>query len=194
MCRAPRLLLAVLAISTAAACAADDLGSPDVDAAAGDDAPTASGCTVAAELGDLGARDGTPMASGAAGSRIVSVSMTVATDGNTRDALFVQLKGGKGAFAAGDPVPGTYPITGADADYATCGVCVTIIGDIIAGQGPTQFYFATGGAVTITSASGRLTGSVSNLDLGELDLGTSALVPGGCTSHVGAASFDEALP
>jgi hypothetical protein len=190
--RASRISLPILLI---AACS----GSPDpddnggVDAGSGADAAPRA-CTVAADLGQLGARDGTPMASGTAGSRIVSVSMTVASDTATRDVVFVQLKGGKGAFAGRDPAPGTYPITGAELDYNTCGVCVTVIGDIVAGQGPTQFYFQRAGSVTITSAAGTLAGSVSGLDFLELDLGTEELVRDGCETQVGGLSFDEALP
>ncbi len=187
-----RLPFVLLALAACAAEVAPGPAAPDAGPSA--DAPLPATCTAASELGDLGARDGTPMATGAVGSRVVSVSMTVASDAAARDALFVQLKGGRGAFASGDPVPGTYPITGADASYATCGTCVTLIGDIVAGQGPTQFYFATGGTVTITSAAGRLTGSATNVTLQELDLNTSQLVAGGCTSHVAAVSFDVALP
>lgn len=165
----------------------------DVDAAAGMDAPARS-CTVVEDLGALGARDGTAMASGAAGSRVLSVSMTVAADAATRDVVFVQLKGGRGAFAGGDPTPGTYAITGADAGYTTCGVCVTVIGDLVTGQGPTQFYSATGGTVTITQTEGALVGSLAEVSLQELDLLSETLVDGGCTTRVGGLSFDEALP
>lgn len=190
--RAPRICLPILMI---AACSGS--GDPDdnggVDAGSGIDGAARS-CTVAADLGQLGARDGTPMAMGAAGSRIVSVSMTVASDAATRDVVFVQLKGGKGAFAGRDPAPGTYPLTGAELDYNTCGVCVTVIGDIVAGQGPTQFYFQRAGTVTITSAAGSLVGSVSGMEFLELDLGTEELVRDGCETQVGGLSFDEALP
>lgn len=169
----------------------DDTGG--VDAAPGIDAVPRT-CTVVSDLGSLGARDGTPMASGAAGSRILAVSMTVASDASTRDVVFVQLKGGKGAFAAGDPVPGTYPLTGAELDYNTCGVCVTVIGDIVAGQGPTQFYFQRAGTVTITSTNGSLTGSLSGMEFLELDLVTEDVIRDGCETQVGGLSFDEALP
>ncbi|HUQ01237.1 MAG TPA: hypothetical protein VM261_02025 [Kofleriaceae bacterium] len=190
--RAPRICLPILMI---AACSGS--GDPDdnggVDAASGIDAVPRT-CTVVSDLGQLGARDGTPAASGAAGSRIVSVSMTVASDAATRDVVFVQLKGGKGAFAGRDPAPGVYPLTGAELDYSTCGVCVTVIGDIVAGQGPTQFYFQRAGTVTITSAAGSLVGSLSGMELLELDLATEELVRDGCETQVGGLTFDEALP
>jgi hypothetical protein len=164
-----------------------------VDAAGAIDAVPRS-CTVVSDLGQLGARDGTPAASGAVGSRILSVSMTVASDAVTRDVVFVQLKGGKGAFAGGDPMPGTYPLTGAELDYNTCGVCVTVIGDLVAGQGPTQFYFQRSGSVTVTSTAGSLVGSLSGVEFLELDLGTEQVIRDGCETQVGGLSFDEALP
>lgn len=169
----------------------DDTGG--VDAAPGIDAAPRT-CTVDSDLGQLGARDGTPMVSGAVGSRILAVSMTVASDAATRDVVFVQLKGGKGVFAGRDPEPGTYPLTGAELDYNTCGVCVTVIGDIVAGQGPTQFYFQRAGTVTITSTTGSLVGSLANVAFQELDLGTEEIIRDGCETQVGGVSFDEALP
>ncbi|MCE9578115.1 MAG: hypothetical protein K8W52_33625 [Deltaproteobacteria bacterium] len=176
-----------------AACSNEVGGDPAPDAAQAADALPAN-CTAAADLGDLGPRTGTPMASGVAGSRTVSVSMTVAGDAALRDVLFLNLRVGRGAFAGGDPAPGTYPITGADADFDTCGACLTLIGDLVAGQGPTQFYFATGGTVTLTSTAGHLTGSAADVTLQELDINSSQLVKGGCTSRVAAVSFDVALP
>lgn len=175
-----------------AACS-DSGDTGGVDAAPAIDTP-ARACTVVTDLGQLGARDGTPMASGTAGSRILSVSMTVASDAATRDVVFVQLKGGKGAFAGRDPAPGTYPVAGAELDYNTCGVCVTVIGDIVAGQGPTQFYFQRAGTVTITQAGPNLAGSVAGLQLLELDLATEELIRDGCETSVAGLSFDEALP
>jgi hypothetical protein len=169
----------------------DDTGA--VDAAPVIDA-VARTCTVVSDLGQLGARDGTPAASGAAGARILSVSMTVASDAATRDVVFVQLKGGKGAFAGRDPGPGTYTLAGPELDYNTCGVCVTVIGDIVAGQGPTQFYFQRAGTVTITQAQSSLAGSIANMEFLELDLGTEELVRDGCETQVGGLSFDEVLP
>jgi hypothetical protein len=169
----------------------DDTGG--VDAAPGIDA-AARNCTVVPDLGQLGARDGTPAASGAVGARVLSVSMVVAMDAATRDSVFVQLKGGKGAFAGRDPAPGTYALAGPELDYNTCGVCVTVIGDIVAGQGPTQFYFQRAGTVTITQTSGRLVGSLSGMEFLELDLATEELVRDGCETQVGGISFDEALP
>jgi hypothetical protein len=183
--------LAASMLLIAACSAPEDTGG--VDAAPAIDAPERA-CTVVTDLGELGARDGTPAASGTTGNRILSVSMTVASDAATRDVVFVQLKGGKGAFAGRDPAPGTYPLSGAELDYNTCGVCVTVIGDIVAGQGPTQFYFQRAGTVTITQTSPRLVGSVAGMEFLELDLTTEELIRDGCETAVGGLSFDEALP
>jgi len=187
------LTLTLLALT---ACGSDPEGddTPALDAATASPDADLSRCTVVPDLGDLGALAGTGTASGAAGTRQVNVSVTVAQDTSTRDVVYVQLKGGRGTFAAGAPAPGTYPITGVDAAYGTCGVCVTLIGDLVPGQGPTQFYFATGGTVTVSAVTGRLTGSVSGVTFGELDLTSEELVAGGCTSRLGGLAFDAALP
>lgn len=193
MKQAPGSMSFFFAVIAASSGCGDPEDTGGVDAAPGIDAVPRS-CTVVDDLGQLGARDGTPSASGATGARVLAVSMTVAMDAATRDTVFVQLKGGKGAFAGRDPAPGTYALAGAELDYNTCGVCVTVIGDIVAGQGPTQFYFQRAGTVTITQAGPRLVGSLAGMELLELDLATEELVRDGCETQVGGISFDEALP
>src|SRR5437867_2602399 len=79
------------------------------------------------------------------------------------DSFVLQLWDGYGAFSGGSYHAGTYTIAGAEADAVTCGVCAYLYGDVDAAGKPTQEYFAQGGTVTVTSVSGTMSGSVSNL-------------------------------
>jgi len=139
-------------------------------------------CLVPASYGALGARAGTPSTVGTG-----NPALTVVLDaGPPKDDFFVRLVAGSGAFAAGLRT-GTFAITGADAEFARCGLCVTLIADIVAGQGPTKFYAATAGSVTLT-ATAPVAGSASDLRFTEVTV-DGAPVPGGCTSSVASIAF-----
>lgn len=113
--------------------------------------------------------------------------MTVVLDpGPPRDSFFIKLDMGKGAFTGG-LANGTFPLTGADAASATCGSCVNIIADIVAMQGPSKFYFATSGSVTLTSTQPPI-GTVSNLAFVEVGV-NGDVMPGGCTATIASMSF-----
>lgn len=174
-----RCLLAVLLI---AACGGDDAVTPDAatttDAPAVDAAPSA--CLVPTTFGDLGARTGTAMQG-------IPSSLSVTIDvGPPRDSFFVRLDTGDGVFANG-LATGTYPLTGAEIDYDSCGLCVNIIADIVAGQGPSKFYFATGGSVTLTATTPPA-GSLTDVTFTEVTSG-GAPVGSGCTTTIAAMSF-----
>jgi hypothetical protein len=64
---------------------------------------------------------------------------------------------------------------------------VNLVADIVAGQGPTKFYQATAGQVTLTSVTGPYAGSVSNLVFGEVDASGNPVA--GCTSAIASATF-----
>jgi len=140
-------------------------------------------CLVSPAYGQLGEVTATAGRNGAA----TTVSITLDA-GPPRDTLFLRMTPGTGALSGG-LVPGTYPLAGVDINYNQCGLCVNIIADIVPGQGPTKFYMATGGMVTLTSVTPPLVGSVSNLNLAEMELSSGALIPGGCTTSIAAASF-----
>src|SRR5262249_56850830 len=65
-----------------------------------------------------------------------------------KDDLFLKLTPGKGAFTAG-VAPGTFTIGGADANFLSCGLCTNLIADITT-MGPSKFYFALSGTVTVS--------------------------------------------
>src|ERR1700712_731969 len=62
------------------------------------------------------------------------------------DGIRLELYRNSGALTA--IAPGTYQITGDDAQYKTCGVCVRIFADIT--QTSADDYLATSGVVTLT--------------------------------------------
>jgi hypothetical protein len=114
-----------------------------------------------------------------------TIALTIAA-GPPRDVLQVRLTAGAGAFAGG-LATGTFSIGGADASFTGCGLCLTIIADIVAGVGPTKFYQATAGTVTITSTARPYAGTVADLSFGEVTIDGTP-VPG-CKTEIASASF-----
>ncbi|MBA3463479.1 MAG: hypothetical protein H0T46_26220 [Deltaproteobacteria bacterium] len=81
---------------------------------------------------------------------------------------------------------GTYTLSGADLDFNACGACINIVADI-GMTGPSKFYFATAGMITLTSTQPPA-GSISNVTFAEVTSG-GALVPMGCTARIDSMSF-----
>lgn len=174
------LLLPPLVLAPLAACG-DDGGAVTPDAAPTPDAAyDTARCLITGHYGGLGALSGT--------SSMGATTLTLTLDsGPPRDTLFIKLEAGKGAFTGG-LANGTFPITGDDAAYLDCGVCFHIIADIVTGQGPSKFYFADAGTVTLTSTAPP-SGSAQGLHFREVNTATGAFVPGGCEATIDSVSF-----
>ena len=169
------------ALAALAACSADP--PPPLLDGSNIDADPQARCLIPADYGGLGARTGTP-------DLTVANSLTVVLEaGPPKDDFFVKLVAGKGAFAGGIAT-GTFPITGADATFTSCGLCINVIADIVAGQGPTKFYAADAGSVTLT-ATNPIAGSAQNLHFVETTI-DGTVVPG-CTATVASISFGPAF-
>ena len=169
-----RLLLIALA-----ACGGDDaMSTPDAPGSTPDAFDTAS-CLIKGDYGAVGSVTGTATM----GANTLSATLEA---GPPRDAFFLKLVAGKGVFTGG-VAAGTYPIAGADAGYLTCGLCVHIIADIVAMAGPSKFYFADSGSVTLTSTA-PIMGSAQNVHLAEVDINTGAKSPG-CEATIASISF-----
>lgn len=164
--------LLVSALAVAAACTDDD-GGPEQDEAT---------CKVPGGHGALGAVTATASANGN-GDPLLAITLAA---GPPRDVLQLRLVAGAGAFTGGIKT-GTFSISGADASFTGCGLCVAIIADIVAGVGPTKFYQATSGTVTLTSATSPYAGTVKDLSFGEVTIDGTP-VPG-CKTEVASASF-----
>lgn len=142
------------------------------------DAPPSSSCLVSAGYGDLGTKTGTT-------SLGPSTATIVLDPGPPRDSFFLKLNAGKGVFAGG-LATGTYTIAGAELAQATCGLCVNILADI-GNMGPSQFYFATGGTVMLTSTTPPA-GTLTNVTLVEVTAAGDP-VSGGCATSIAAMAF-----
>lgn len=168
---------AALALALAA-CGGDDT-MVTADAATQIDGSNNANCLVLPSYGDVGSKTGT---SGMGG-------ITVVLDmGPPRDSFYLKFVSGKGVFAGGI-APGNYTISGVEAEYNNCGLCAHIIADIVTGAGPSKFYFADSGSVNLTSTSGPITGTATNLTLKEVEITSGAFVTNGCTTSIGSISF-----
>lgn len=172
------ILLLVLGL---AACAGDDGGSAGDDGG-GDDGGgyDTARCLITGHYGALGTRIGSPMSG-------IPASLSIQLDaGPPRDQLYIKLNAGQGAFSGG-LATGTYTITGADATFTNCGLCISIVADIVAGQGPTKFYAATAGSVTLTVTEPPV-GTATDLQFTEVSL-DGMPVPNGCDGSIDQIGF-----
>jgi hypothetical protein len=111
------------------------------------------------------------------------------------DFIQIELWDGRGAFAAGagTVAVGTYQLTGAELDPATCGICVRGLGD--KGAATQKEYFATSGQVVVTSVGGAgaaVSVTLTNARFQEIDAAKAA-VSGGCTAPVSNAKIDGTI-
>jgi hypothetical protein len=93
-------------------------------------------------------------------------------------------------------VPGTYQLSGAQLDYATCGVCVRLATNATT-TATEDDYMATGGSVTVAAVGDAigetLTLSFSNVTFQHVTIapmgGQTTPVGDGCTAGIGSASM-----
>lgn len=121
---------------------------------------------------------------------------------NGSDVLDITLYPGYGGFGSGDIVTGTFPLTGDDADYGLCGLCVDVMPGAFNGSAidyssaytSTHQYIATTGSITLSSVSTRLTGSITGVTFKHFNIDGSGNVtnPDSCTTSIASASFDDA--
>jgi hypothetical protein len=90
---------------------------------------------------------------------------------------------------AGGLATGTFTISGADGNFLSCGLCTNLIADIKPASGPSKFYFADSGTVTLNSVAAPFSGSAQNLLFFEIDINTGTKVPGGCMAKIDAMTF-----
>lgn len=111
--------------------------------------------------------------------------------GSPADQVGINLFDGYGVFTDGI-TPGTFELTGAELNYATCGLCVFLEEDV----GTSNYrglYMATGGTVTLTSVEGNITGTLDGITLEHVlldDGAVSSPAPDGCTTKIKYLGFD----
>ena len=111
--------------------------------------------------------------------------LSASLPGGATDIVQLELWDGRGAFTGGTVHTGTFQLSGAELDYATCGVCVRAVGD--KGTTGAKTYFATGGTVEVTAVGTTLSAKITNITLAEVDA-QNAKVASGCTANVAAAT------
>jgi hypothetical protein len=105
-------------------------------------------------------------------------------------------------YAGGGPFPttlttGTFQLTGAELQLSTCSACVLVYADVPETGEPPQTLMATGGTLTLTSVTGHLSGTLSNVTFQHVAIddntGVSTPVNDGCTTRIGSLSFDSVI-
>jgi len=107
------------------------------------------------------------------------------------DEVHIELYNNEGVFTGGSVRTGTFALTGAEIQYSTCGACVRLFEG-----GSSRNFLATGGTLTLTSVSGNLTGTLTNVTFVEVTIASgfvSTPVPGGCTSAITSMSFSTPI-
>ncbi len=191
-----KLSLFVIPFAALAACGGGDGDVTPIDG-------PAANCTVStASYGDKGALTGVAtFASSTMNPAIYRIAVQAALEAaEPTDVLFIDFFTGYEPFgtsmAPTAVVPGTYQLTGAQTDFETCGVCVTV-GTNATQTGYDDDYMVTGGSVTVTAVGDAvgetLTLSVSNLQLQHVTIdpmsGATAPVGDGCTTTISNGTF-----
>lgn len=100
----------------------------------------------------------------------------------------IDLYDGYGAFATTPAAPGTFSITGDDADPDLCGLCLFIW---VETEEWSYSFVADGGSVTLETVEGRLKGSASSLTFKEVGE-EGGFLEGGCSAAIDSVPFDGA--
>lgn len=205
----------VLGLSLAAACSGGSSTKAAVDAKVTVDAPTqadapAAGCPVStADFGDKGALTmgfaeysaGMADMGNPAAPNIFSQGVLAGTQAKF-DALSVQLLSDYEPFgttmAPKPPIAGTYQLTGAQTQFATCGVCVQVVGDIT--QSSNSNFMATGGTLKVTevgtAVGQKFTFELTNATFQEVTINDNTFEStpkGTCTTKISRATFTATM-
>ena len=210
-------LALALASLTLAACGGDDGGGGSADARVTNRADARTGgsidsggggaCTTSTNaFGDIGA---IPTANGDIAINpqdptqyLITVAQQLEAAEPT-DFLLLQLYSGFGVFTGG-VVAGSHNLTGAEADYVTCGACARLITDVTL-HAAGDDYMAKAGTLNITAAADAvgetLTFTLSNVTFRHVDFTVDGMMnvtaqndnASGCTTTISNASFTGAL-
>lgn len=174
---------------TDAVVADTDVAVDDTDAPG--DTDVVDACLVGDDLGELALNDGAVIT----GDDWYTVYQAI-NDDTLPDYFQVELYGGTDQFP-GLPEPGTYELSGANAQYSSCGVCVLLLADVDGDGIPSQVFLATSGTVTVTSVASTVSGTYSNLvfEAVEIDPNSYVSTPAGeCASASASGSFSAVVP
>jgi len=186
-----------------------DSKSPDahivtIDSPGSGSNPGSAACTADASYGAANFGSGSDQFAQTTGSGNMHFEVWGGVIGSTGssgmpDAVQLELYAGAGAFAGGDIRTGTFQLTGSDAQYATCGVCLRIFTDLHmqgSAVASTDDYLATAGSVTLTSVSGTtFSGTISNATFQHVNIGSdfTSTPVGDCTSTMSSGTMNATL-
>jgi hypothetical protein len=190
--RPTRAVLPLL-LSAAVACTTDSIDNGGPPGGSPDAGVVERNCAVPESFGTVGALAGNAeLVAQQDGSGMLYRFNADLDDATVKDALSLQLWDDRAPFT-GQVTTGSFTLGSADANFNTCGTCVTIVADIVPMQGPTEFYIAQSGTLQIDSVDGTLSGSVSDLTLVKFDLATGTPISDGCDTTIASASFSASL-
>jgi hypothetical protein len=91
---------------------------------------------------------------------------------------------------------GTFPLSSSDAELSTCGVCVEIFADVDkTTTTPSQTYLASRGTLKLTKFDTTgVAGSLTNLELRQVDSSAAQDIPNGCIVTIDDAEFSAEWP
>ncbi len=187
--------------STGGAGASGTAGTAGSTAGAGGGASGTAGaggnatCLTAANHGSLGSKTAPNASLDTATLLTWALPLEAATPGDTVD---VQLFADLGVFEAqGGFVTGTFQLAGDELNYSTCGLCVLIYENVAANGDYRGAYMATSGTVTLTSVTGTLTGTLSNIKFQHVTVDSSTFIStphaDGCRSAVDSLAFNVSI-
>jgi hypothetical protein len=117
------------------------------------------------------------------------------------DILRLELYDGS-SWVGNNPVPGTYDLVGNETIYdnpSGCGICVRIWTQVDANfLSPSAQYMPRSGTLRLTNTTGRLVGSLENLELRRVNIGpspdfTTTDHTSGCGTSITRVDFDLPL-
>ncbi|MBZ0234805.1 MAG: hypothetical protein K8M05_20920, partial [Deltaproteobacteria bacterium] len=142
-------------------------------------------CSLPTSVPDLGPVTATAQLRNQSGSQgALKIYTAVVTLPGSDEVVGVELWDNLGAFAGGAVRAGTFPITGVETSYSTCGVCVIAQGAI---DGTTQVFSATSGSVEVVAvgaAGTPLTVRLTNIAFTQMDPMTNMPVANACESDL----------
>ena len=100
-----------------------------------------------------------------------------------------------GDFDGSDLRTGVFAISGDNTDYTACSFCAVIYADNGSDGKPAALYVADSGSVTVTSVTGTIAGSVSNLTFQNVTIGNDGtqMAADSCVSAITSANFSAPL-
>jgi len=114
------------------------------------------------------------------------------------DFLQLTLYAGYGAYSSGTITEGMVQLTGDELAYGTCGACVFLFTDLHSVGSDvevTDYYMPTGGTVNLTSVTGTLEGTITNLALQHMVISGQDLVPAndGCNATIPSITLNAMI-